>query len=156
MTDRDDARVANALQGVMFPADRAALLDYAHTREVDPKSMQALRSLPDRHRKAGHDRTELEARPPDAFLNSAAAVTPSRRGRSVCESQEDPESLFVGRMTSHGTFLPFPLRACVNARSAWSLSAAATTPRCTIRSIAASCGSGSPETLRNWLRPRTG
>lgn len=48
MTDRDDARVAKALQGMTFPADRDALLEYAHTRDVDPKSMQALRALPER------------------------------------------------------------------------------------------------------------
>lgn len=47
MTDRDDARVAKALQGVDFPADRAGLLSYAGTRGAEEKTLQALRSLPD-------------------------------------------------------------------------------------------------------------
>jgi hypothetical protein len=48
MTRRDELRVTKALQGADFPADRAALLDYAQTRVADAETLQALRALPDR------------------------------------------------------------------------------------------------------------
>jgi Protein of unknown function (DUF2795) len=49
MTDRDDLRVRKALQGMPFPADRTAVLDYAADRgEVDGRTLSALRDLPDR------------------------------------------------------------------------------------------------------------
>lgn len=48
MTDRDDLRAEKALQGADFPAGRDALLSYAETRGADPKSMQALQTLPER------------------------------------------------------------------------------------------------------------
>lgn len=47
MTDRDDARVAKALQGADFPTDRAQLVSYAETRGADEKTLQALRTLPE-------------------------------------------------------------------------------------------------------------
>lgn len=47
MTDRDDARVSKALQGIDFPTDLATLLIYAEARETDPKTLQALTALPD-------------------------------------------------------------------------------------------------------------
>lgn len=47
MTTRDDQRVMKALQGVDFPADRAALLTYAETRGADADSLEALRAVPD-------------------------------------------------------------------------------------------------------------
>jgi hypothetical protein len=48
MTDRDDLRVRKALQGMPFPADRTAVLDHAVDREVDGRTLSALRDLPDR------------------------------------------------------------------------------------------------------------
>ena len=47
MTGRDERRVADALQGADFPADRAALLGYAGTRGADEETLQALRAVPD-------------------------------------------------------------------------------------------------------------
>jgi hypothetical protein len=48
MTDRDDARVAKALQGADFPADQETLVQYAETRGADPKTLQALQTVPKR------------------------------------------------------------------------------------------------------------
>jgi hypothetical protein len=48
MTRRDDARVAKALQGADFPADKQTLIDYAQTREAGEETLQGLRALPDR------------------------------------------------------------------------------------------------------------
>ncbi|PSK91903.1 uncharacterized protein DUF2795 [Haloactinopolyspora alba] len=48
MTDRDDQRVAKALQGADFPASRGSLLDYAETRGIDQKTRNALHTLPER------------------------------------------------------------------------------------------------------------
>lgn len=48
MTDRDDRRVAKALQGVDFPADRPTLIEYAETRDADRKTLQALNTVPNR------------------------------------------------------------------------------------------------------------
>lgn len=49
MTDRDDNRVAKALQGADFPTDRATLLAYVETRDVDAKIVQALQTVPERN-----------------------------------------------------------------------------------------------------------
>lgn len=46
MTDADDNRVRKAIQGVDFPAGKAALVNYAEEREADPKTMRALWALP--------------------------------------------------------------------------------------------------------------
>lgn len=46
MTERDELRAAKALQGASFPATKDELLDYARTRAVDQKSLQALAALP--------------------------------------------------------------------------------------------------------------
>jgi hypothetical protein len=48
MTDRDDLRVAKALQGAGFPADRATLIDYARSHDVEFKTLETLKTLPDR------------------------------------------------------------------------------------------------------------
>lgn len=48
MTTRDDLRASKALQGADFPASRSELIDYAQSRGVDQKSLQALHALPDR------------------------------------------------------------------------------------------------------------
>lgn len=48
MTDADDRRVRKALQGVEFPVDKAALIAYAEEREADPRTLRALRALPNR------------------------------------------------------------------------------------------------------------
>lgn len=47
MTDSDERRVAKALQGAQFPADKRYLIDYAQERGAGPKTIQALRALPD-------------------------------------------------------------------------------------------------------------
>lgn len=47
MTAQDDLRVRKALQGLEFPADRSTLLSYATTREAAPKTLQALRTVPE-------------------------------------------------------------------------------------------------------------
>lgn len=49
MTTRDDLRASKALQGADFPATKNELVEYALSRNVDAKSMQALRALPDEH-----------------------------------------------------------------------------------------------------------
>lgn len=46
MTTRDDLRAEKALQGADFPATKEELLAYAEQRGADPKSLQALRTLP--------------------------------------------------------------------------------------------------------------
>ncbi|MEJ2870907.1 DUF2795 domain-containing protein [Actinomycetospora sp. OC33-EN08] len=47
MTDRDDARVRKALQGMDFPASRNDVVAYATDRgEVDEKTLVALGDLP--------------------------------------------------------------------------------------------------------------
>lgn len=48
MTDRDDLRVAKALQGADFPASTQQLVEYAATRGSDVKTLEILRALPDR------------------------------------------------------------------------------------------------------------
>lgn len=48
MTERDDARVAKALQGAEFPADPETLIEYAETRGASPKTLHALQTVPDR------------------------------------------------------------------------------------------------------------
>lgn len=47
MTDRDDKRVAKALQGADFPAERASLVRYAEDRGAERKTLHALRTIPD-------------------------------------------------------------------------------------------------------------
>ncbi|MFC7342893.1 DUF2795 domain-containing protein [Saccharopolyspora griseoalba] len=47
MTDSDERRVAKALQGAQFPADKEYLIDYAEERGAGPKTLQALQALPD-------------------------------------------------------------------------------------------------------------
>lgn len=47
MTTRDDMRASKALQGASFPASKDELIDYAQSRGVGEKSLQALRALPD-------------------------------------------------------------------------------------------------------------
>lgn len=47
MTTRDDLRAHKALQGADFPATKADLVNYAQSRGVDNKSLQALHALPD-------------------------------------------------------------------------------------------------------------
>lgn len=47
MTFRDDLRASKALQGLEFPANKQSVLDYARTRSVDEKTMQALETLPE-------------------------------------------------------------------------------------------------------------
>lgn len=48
MTTRDDMRASKALQGADFPASKQELIDYAQSRGVDQKSLQALHALPER------------------------------------------------------------------------------------------------------------
>lgn len=48
MTTRDDMRASKALQGADFPATKDQLIEYAGSRGVDQKSLQALRGLPDK------------------------------------------------------------------------------------------------------------
>ncbi|ASU78571.1 DUF2795 domain-containing protein [Actinopolyspora erythraea] len=47
MTDADERRVNKALQGLEFPADKAELIRYAEDREADPRTLRALRALPE-------------------------------------------------------------------------------------------------------------
>lgn len=47
MTKRDDIRASKALQGADFPASKDELIDYAESRGVDDKSLQALHALPE-------------------------------------------------------------------------------------------------------------
>lgn len=48
MTYRDDLRISKAIQGAGFPADRDALVDYARSHETDAKTLDTLKTLPDR------------------------------------------------------------------------------------------------------------
>ncbi|MBB3662274.1 MULTISPECIES: DUF2795 domain-containing protein [Prauserella salsuginis group] len=48
MTDADDRRVRKAIQGVQFPADKETLVAYAQERDADPRTLRALRALPER------------------------------------------------------------------------------------------------------------
>lgn len=48
MTAQDDLRVRKALQGLEFPADKSTLVSYATTRASSPKTLQALRTVPER------------------------------------------------------------------------------------------------------------
>lgn len=65
MTDRDDQRAEKALQGADFPADRASLLDYAQTRGADPKTLQALRAVPDRSYRSIRDVVDAVPQEPE-------------------------------------------------------------------------------------------
>ncbi len=65
MTDRDDQRVAKALQGADFPAERTTLLDYAETRGIDLKTRQALHTLPERRFDSMSDVVESIAQEPE-------------------------------------------------------------------------------------------
>lgn len=47
MTTRDDIRAEKALQGASFPAGKDQVIEYARERGADPKSLQALKALPD-------------------------------------------------------------------------------------------------------------
>lgn len=47
MTERDETRAAKALQGIQFPAHRDTLVEYASERGANPKTVQAIRTLPD-------------------------------------------------------------------------------------------------------------
>jgi hypothetical protein len=46
MTDADDRRVRKAIQGMEFPANKTTVLAYAEERGADPKTLRALRALP--------------------------------------------------------------------------------------------------------------
>ncbi|WP_022871235.1 DUF2795 domain-containing protein [Yaniella halotolerans] len=48
MTTRDDLRASKALQGMDFPATKDNLIEYAESRGADQKSLQALRTLPEK------------------------------------------------------------------------------------------------------------
>ena len=48
MTTRDDMRASKALQGMDFPATKDTLIEYAEPRGADQKSLQALRTLPEK------------------------------------------------------------------------------------------------------------
>lgn len=48
MTTRDDLRASKALQGMDFPATKDNLIEYAEARGADQKSLQALRTLPEK------------------------------------------------------------------------------------------------------------
>lgn len=49
MTERDQIRVAKALQGLEFPASKEQVLAYAQERSADQRTMQELKGLPDRN-----------------------------------------------------------------------------------------------------------
>ena len=65
MTERDDLRVAKALQGADFPANRDALLNYARARDVDSKSLQALRTIPEQVYTSTQDVIDAVAQEPE-------------------------------------------------------------------------------------------
>ena len=48
MTARDELRAAKALQGVEFPATKDERIEYASTRGANAKTLQALRTMPER------------------------------------------------------------------------------------------------------------
>ncbi|GAA1206460.1 DUF2795 domain-containing protein [Prauserella alba] len=55
MTDADDRRVRKAIQGVQFPADKETLVAYAEAREAEPRTLRALRALPNRDYGSGDE-----------------------------------------------------------------------------------------------------
>lgn len=65
MTHRDDLRVAKALQGADFPADRGTLLTYAETRGADAETMQALRTVPEQTYGRSQDVIDAVAQEPE-------------------------------------------------------------------------------------------
>ncbi|MDO5493639.1 MAG: DUF2795 domain-containing protein [Nesterenkonia sp.] len=65
MTTRDDLRASKALQGADFPASKQALIDYAQSRGVDQKSLQALHALPDREFESKDDVTDAVPQEPE-------------------------------------------------------------------------------------------
>lgn len=65
MTDRDDQRVAKALQGMDFPASRGSVLDYAETQSIDQKTRDALHTLPERQFGSMADVVESVAQEPE-------------------------------------------------------------------------------------------
>lgn len=65
MTTRDDMRVAKALQGADFPADRSVLIDYAVTRGADEETLEAMRALPERRYERMQDVTDAVPQEPE-------------------------------------------------------------------------------------------
>lgn len=45
MTDSDERRVAKALQGLEFPAEKKRIIEYAEARGADAKTLRALAAL---------------------------------------------------------------------------------------------------------------
>lgn len=68
MTRRDDIRVAKALQGAEFPADRQALLDYAVARDADPETLEALRALPEGRYASSREAVDAVPQEPEGDL----------------------------------------------------------------------------------------
>ncbi|MHA6803676.1 DUF2795 domain-containing protein [Salinifilum ghardaiensis] len=64
MTDADERRVREILQGLEFPVSKSYLLDYAETRQADAKTMRALHGLADReYTSTGDVETAVPQRP---------------------------------------------------------------------------------------------
>ncbi|WP_035767957.1 DUF2795 domain-containing protein [Arthrobacter castelli] len=74
MTRRDDLRAQKALQGADFPASKAELIGYAESHDVDAKSLQALRALPERQFETMDDMIEAVPQQPEGEDTSGGAA----------------------------------------------------------------------------------
>jgi hypothetical protein len=72
MTRRDELRVADALQGADFPADRAALISYAGTRGANEETLQALRALPETQFQSRQQVIDAVPQEPETFGTGGA------------------------------------------------------------------------------------
>ncbi|KHS53851.1 DUF2795 domain-containing protein [Brevibacterium linens] len=65
MTTRDELRAEKALQGLDFPASKTELIDYATERSATAKTLQTLRTLPDRQFENKDDVVEAVPQEPE-------------------------------------------------------------------------------------------
>lgn len=79
MTDRDELRVAKALQGADFPSTRATMVDYAQTRGANSKTLQALHAIPDRTYHSVHEVIDAVPQEPEGDQPGGAARGDSRQ-----------------------------------------------------------------------------
>jgi hypothetical protein len=95
--------LVQALEGVQFPCDRTRLIEYARRQEASPRSMDALRALPDRQFR---DMTELfSALPSKHDLRRRSTVIPMQ----ASEENRPPENGKTDEFTEEA--VPPPLAA---------------------------------------------
>lgn len=70
MTDSDERRVAKALQGLEFPAEKSALVAYAEERGAAERTLRALESLPEGSYGSSDEVEQAVPQQPDEELSS--------------------------------------------------------------------------------------